>query len=575
MTRSSSNIWHGGWARWLCASVGSWGFLSATGCLVPDADYCAFVYGDRSCPEDRSFCVLAKEPTSHTNIDDGCSATVPDGFVRVHYGLPTSVAAPAERPDDPRSLGGVLAHLGYEACVTTDEIEASLGPLVASVAEVRRHLGERGHVRRRAMSLSREHVDAIEAFDEAVTAWVAECLPSETETTGSSSQSWGTTGEAPCTSHESCPDDAPLCDPVTGDCVTCDALVDPDAGCAELDPELPVCTDGACVECTETSTALCTGTDPSCDVHTNTCIPCTSHDQCGEAACNLFTGSCLPEEAVVHVGPGQWFPTPSSAAESVEPGAEGTIIVHLDSYDESVTVEEGRVLAFLAADVGPAVDPPQWTNTSGTVSQLTVRTSATVIMDGMLVSSNTSSSEPGLLIDGGRAWIDRTRVTSNSGGGMVARASATLTLRNSFVGGNVSNRHALEVDDATANIVYTTLGAGSGTSRALTFSGKATVSVRNSMILALSSEDEVTCPTATIEDSAAELDLGVSNTGLGGMSTLWFASYASGDFHLAPGSPSAIAATADWRANDPPTDIDGDPRPTEDNSIDYVGADVP
>lgn len=574
MTTRSSDVQHGGWARWLFVGAGAVGHLGATGCLVPDTDYCAFLYGDLSCPAEQSFCVLAKEPTPHTNIIDGCSATVPEGFVHVHYGLPQSVVAPAERPDDPRSLEGVLVHLGYDGCGSADELEASLGPWVAGVADVRRHLEERGHTRRSAMALDSKHVHSIGAFDAFVTMWIDECTQGGTSTE-SSSEPLRTTGEAPCTSHDDCPGAAPVCDSVTGQCIPCDAAVDPDAACAALDPEMPVCSHGICVECTASVTSACTGIDPMCDVETETCIPCTRHDQCGEAACNLFTGSCLPEEAVVHVGPGQWFPTLSSATESFEPGAEGTIIVHLDSYDESVTVEEGRVLAFLAADVGPAVDPPQWTNTSGTVSQLTVETSATVIIDGMLVSSNTSSSEPGLLIDGGRAWIDRTRVTSSSGGGIVARASATLTLRNAFVGGNVSNRHALEVDDATANIVYTTLGAGSGTSRALTCSGKATVSVRNSLILALSSEDEVTCPTATIEDSAAELDLGVSNTGLGSMSTLWFASYASGDFHLAPASPSAIAATADWRASDPPTDIDGDPRPTEDNSIDYAGADVP
>lgn len=563
------------WGRRLSSRAGSVGLLVTTGCLVPDADYCALVHGDRSCPQDRSICVLAKESASHADIDDGCSASVPEEFVHVRYGLPTSVAAPEGSPDDPRSLQGVLNHLGYERCASIDDLEARLGPLVADMANVRKHLEERGHVRLAAMALDDRQAGAIGAFDAAVTAWVDECLLSETETTGSSSESGDTTGEAQCTSHESCPDAAPLCDPVTGDCVTCDALMDPDAGCAELDPEMPVCADGSCVECTETSTALCTGTDPSCDVHTNTCIPCTSHEQCGEAACNLYTGSCLPEEAVVHVGPGQWFPTLRIAAESFEPGTEGTIIVHMDSYDELVTVEGGRVLAFIAADVGPAVAPPQWSNTSGTASQLTVKTGTTVIMNGMLLSNNTSSSEPALLIDGGRAWIDRTRVTASSGGGIVALASATLTLRNSFVGGSVSNRHALEVNDATANIVYATLGAGSGTSKALTCSGEASVSVRNSLLVALTSEDEVTCPTATIEDSATELDLGVRNTSLGPMSTLWFSSFASGDFHLVPESPSDIAVTADWRASDPPTDIDGDPRPTEDNSIDYAGADVP
>lgn len=197
MKRLAGDARRSGWARWLSPRVGSVGLLGTAGCLVPDTDYCALVYGDRSCPEDRGSCVLAKETTAHTGIDDGCSASVPRDFVSVHYGLPTSVAASEDRPGDPRSLQGMLSGLGYEGCATVDELETRLGPTVAGVADVRRHLEERGHTRRAAMALDSGHVAAIVAFDVAVTALIDECLQSGTETGGSGSESSGPTGDGP------------------------------------------------------------------------------------------------------------------------------------------------------------------------------------------------------------------------------------------------------------------------------------------------------------------------------------------------------------------------------------------
>jgi hypothetical protein len=35
---------------------------------------------------------------------------------------------------------------------------------------------------------------------------------------------------------------------------------------------------------------------------TNTCVPCVAHDQCGGAACNLYSGACLPADRVFDVG---------------------------------------------------------------------------------------------------------------------------------------------------------------------------------------------------------------------------------------------------------------------------------
>jgi hypothetical protein len=55
----------------------------------------------------------------------------------------------------------------------------------------------------------------------------------------------------------------------------------------------------------------------------------------------------------------------------------------------------------------------------------------------------------------------------------------------------------------------------------------------------------------------------------------WFVSYAAGDFHLSGTHPAVINTAAIWITGDPPTDIDGDPRPTTDGTPDVAGADVP
>jgi hypothetical protein len=203
----------------------------------------------------------------------------------------------------------------------------------------------------------------------------------DTDESSASSES-STTGPIPCMGNEDCSDAAaPFCEPVSGECVGCDGTDDPDGACTELDPGQPLCVGGACVACTAENPAACTGETPVCDDASNTCVPCTEHGQCGDAACNLFTGACLPGDAVVHVGVGQDFTTIDAAVDSFDAMTAGTIIVHAGAYnDQAVQVDGGRVLAFLAAE--DAAMPPRWTQPSGGAPQLVV-TDATVLMDGL------------------------------------------------------------------------------------------------------------------------------------------------------------------------------------------------
>lgn len=416
----------------------------------------------------------------------------------------------------------------------------------------------------------------------------ASCIDGSSSSSGSGSGDSGessdsgestTTGPQPCVGDEECPDGAaPFCNPV-GECVGCDGLDEPDAACADTDASQPLCVGGTCVACTADDAGACGGLTPVCDDASNTCVGCSEHGQCGDAACNLFTGACLPADAVVHVGgPTPDFATIGDAVSSFDAGAEGTIVVHQANYDEAVTVDGARVLAFLANEG----DLPLWILAGGGSPQLTVG-DGTVLMDGMQLSGNASSMEPGLRVDAGRAWVDRSRVVDNNGGGIVAENAGELVLRNCFVGGDVNDVNALEIDEASARVVYSTLGAGSVTAVGLACSTPVSVDVRNSLIVSRGVDAtggfDLTCDDATVSYTATEsMVSGEGNSALGDMPTtmpeLWFMDYGAGNFHLT-NPPITVATTAQWQDGDPETDIDGDARPTVDGFADAAGADVP
>lgn len=391
-----------------------------------------------------------------------------------------------------------------------------------------------------------------------------------------------------CTGSDTsaCSVDAPFCNAGTNTCVNCGGLpasVDADMACAGLNSDTPVCHVESCVQCSELNNAACGGTTPVCDIEDGVCRACDGHEQCGEAACNLFTGACLPtndeiEGAVVTVGPGQQFDRLEDAIGSfTDPEAQGTIVVHGGgSYDEAGTVGGARVVAFLANDG----DLPRWTRVGGGDSpQLTIE-GATVLIDGIRISGNGSTTDPAILVDGGRAWVERGRIVQNSGGGIVVQNSGELVVRSSFVGVGNSDGNTLEIDGASAEVLYSTVGIGAGIFAEVfpvLCSGDATISIRNSLLVSVDGEGgaEVSCSAATVTNTASEtLIAGRGNVALGEVGADWFLDFYGGDYHL-ENPPPMLATVAVWEDGDPPTDIDGDPRPDTDGTADYAGADVP
>lgn len=387
----------------------------------------------------------------------------------------------------------------------------------------------------------------------------------------------GTTGPMPCTGARDCPDAAaPFCEPVTATCVACDGMEDPDGACAELDPMAPICLGGTCVQCTLENPAECDEQRWVCDGSTGSCVPCTEHAQCSSGACELDpnVGQCFPGAFVVHVDGdgGADYTSIVDAVADVPNSGYGVIVVHeLDGgadYGPTI-ISGGKVIALLAA---PGESPSIRSPLAPTLRATGAGTA--LYMDGLTVSGNPIGL--GLRVDADAlAWVDRSRIVENVAGGIRADGGAVLVLRSSFVGGEQST-DVLSAQDATVDVLYSTLGAGNGLSTAIYCNVGSIVTVRNSLLVSRDFCPEVICPGIAVSQTATEFDLGgMNNVALGDMEVTWFQNYGIGDFHLSILYPAAIGTVAAWTEGDPTTDIDGDARPTVDGASDHAGADVP
>lgn len=151
--------------------------LMISGCLQPDPAHCIFGYGDRSCVnEDGEMCVLGTTRLVHEGVSKGCTEELAEGFVHVPYGLPEAILAPASQPEAPRAIQGMLAERGYiGTCTSSEELESYFRPTVVVVGKVRRHLEERGRVRRSTLDLTESQSEIIRNFADITDDWIQTC----------------------------------------------------------------------------------------------------------------------------------------------------------------------------------------------------------------------------------------------------------------------------------------------------------------------------------------------------------------------------------------------------------------
>ncbi len=399
---------------------------------------------------------------------------------------------------------------------------------------------------------------------------------SETET-GDTETTETETGPEPCVDNGDCDDPgAPFCDDVSGECVACDGVMDPDAACAEADPEVHLCIEGVCVQCTVDDDAVCGDLTPICDADINTCIGCSEHEQCPDSACNIAEGNCM--ESVVHVDGTEPCSDGNGTAEApycgleealLGIGDETLIILHEIMTDPTIYLESNAVQISVAL-MAPDGENPTIQGSLGAPA-LAVSNAGQLFVRGLYVDNGDGV---GVSVAGGQVWIEKSRIINNSGGGIVVDGGGSLVLENSFVGdGSLTNLPAINVVDGSASLNYSSVGSGFGASSAFRCEVGQSVAIRNSILVSAATDDELQCPSATVEDSALEMEL-PDNTTLGEFNTLWFTDYDAGDFSLVGGEyPIELDTAAIWQNGDPATDINGDARPTTDGMPDFAGAD--
>lgn len=561
--------------------------LGGAGCVKLDTGHCLANGGDLACGGD--LCVLdVAGGRAPGDAGDGCASQVPAGFVHLEYGLPATEGRAGDGRD---TLAGVLEEV--VGCLDVEDAVATVEDEWVPVGEIRRRLADGPRVRKSALDLSQGEVDAIERFNRAIGELRGECPASTSDdatTTGSDAGGTDTgsdettTGEQPaCRNDADCEgsDDGPFCDEVAHTCTTCEGQGDD--FCGSRDADAPVCHDGDCVQCTDDDLSACGA--PLCDAETNTCLPCTEHAQCSvgdqRVACNLFTGECLPDDAVANVGMGRFLRV-DEAVSSL--GNQGTVVVHnvagLFYDDQPVVVSSGQTIAFLGDGL------PRWTRSVDGNPQVRVEGDGTVLADGVQLVADFGSA-PAIDVDGGRAWIDRAWVSNNNGGGIRILGSDAwnetneLILRNSFVKG-AGDSNALDIHlDASVELIYSSFGGGSGASTAISCdaTGMSSLSLRGCLVVSLSNAPELSpdCSNVMASYTASESGLpGEGNPDLpdpmpAGGGNSWFVNYSSGNLHLSANAPPGLMIEAPWGPVLPTSDIDGDPRVGND----YAGADVP
>ncbi|MBL4686969.1 MAG: hypothetical protein JKY37_20405 [Nannocystaceae bacterium] len=413
-------------------------------------------------------------------------------------------------------------------------------------------------------------------------------LTTDTGETGTGTESGSsTTGPTPCTGPEDCTEvTAPYCGD-EGLCVACSeapTAEEGDAACAAADELAPACNpDGTCVSCTSSNVVACEGVTPLCDTDAETCVGCTQHDQCPDSACHIPSliagaddpddGACFAVESVMHVdGDGaRDFTTLNAAVNAVDDDAQAVLIVHdwSGNYDEQVTVDGGKSIVFLAADD----ETPNWiqgSNTAGTNPNLRIEDSATVFLHRMLINANNDPDGPGIEVNGARLHAQRSRIINNSGGGVGATGSATVELENCFVSASSdpSVAPALTFASSDVEVRYSTMRRGfNAGSPVVQCAGGNFVLVDGIVVNETPAGGmELSCPGASVVTSALETTNDASP---------WFDGVASGNFDLTPAGEAQFSNIAEWNTGDPPTDIDGSPRPTVDGTPDVAGAHLP
>ncbi len=368
--------------------------------------------------------------------------------------------------------------------------------------------------------------------------------------------------------------------------------------------------DKTCVECLPNGdVSACAGTTPVCDT-SRSCRACKQHSDCASDAC-LPDGSCAMESQVVYLKEGGQG---SACSRTAPCGSYDTAVALLASQrpilrisgsisNAEVSFNGGR-LTFLGDNAGSSL---QGGGTSGARSMLTLSTGARLEIydvalrnsrdEGIVVTGTSSvtlvrssvegAMKEGILSDGrvvllqsavigskdanrrginarnGELVIDRSRIATNEGGGVLVGDGAKFTVTNSFLVGNKTAGAFSTInpnDDSKIefNTVVDNAGAGGSTAAGGIVCDDNNVSARYNILYRNTggTGGGVQRLGNCVFTGSFEMAAGAADD------TLKFKSETSNpkDYHLTAASPSSVRAVAGVVC-DGLKDFDGDERP--------------
>ncbi len=400
----------------------------------------------------------------------------------------------------------------------------------------------------------------------------------------------------------------PFC--VDAVCTGCEAAGG-DEFCGELDSAMPACdlVAGLCVPCGDLTRPFCEGQTPVCGGN-GACLPCDAHDQCPDSACHLsandpLVGACFAASEVVWVDNTAACPGLGTEAEPAC-SLQDTTMAFVDGDVWAVRIQGGTPYAergifdgaMTVAVIG--VDSPEITGNPGQQAATllfdegalayvsNVRVNGNALTHGMLCNLSEVHVQDVELRDND-GWgvfdfepctlvVERTLLVGNEDGGLRLNGG-DLMLHNSAVAlnGIGGNSTGIRLEDANADILYSTIVGNDGAGADSIECDNATGTLRNSIAMGVDAFSiELGCFPLVMDNTAMDASnfAGGTNVEVEAYTPIYFNSPAQADFTLSAPPLTPFGGVAQWQEGDPEFDADGTMRPT-DGSLGYTGIDEP
>ncbi len=415
-----------------------------------------------------------------------------------------------------------------------------------------------------------------------------------------------------CESPTNCTATAPVCEAEVFECGACVN----DSSCGGYPTTSHCAPTGACVGCVTSD--QCSGNTPVCDVAPGVCKACVTDGECATGACNLETGACIAEAAILYAAP---TGTPNTMCTRAMPCTLKQALARVDSGKSTVVLADGNYVATAAASanlggsksalvvgsrlarlVGAVTDfEPTLTVSEGAFLRIRGMTlagaehapvscsTAFIAVDDVVASS--SGSAQSIYLFGCKSTISRSSFNGYGIRSIYFHSNMVSSLKidrcvfrqTMFTS---ASPLMLEVYEASATITNSQFinqislctickivqiiePANSFSSRTFAFNTLIDGQLETAGSATKIHANIFASPTQTLTDSTSDYQNNLFNfatnptvSGTGNFTgDPMFVDAAAGDFHLKAGSPAIDRGPATVPAGVPATDFDGRPRP--------------